>query len=117
MAVGNAVLDVILEEEFLPSVQTRSLVLAQILAELVDTYPDLLEEVRGKGFLIGLKAKVLNTDLVAAFRDKGLLTVGAGDNVVRLLPPLIVSEDDMRRARDKMVSALDEYRNRNEDKG
>jgi acetylornithine/N-succinyldiaminopimelate aminotransferase len=117
MAVGNAVLDVILEEEFLPSVQTRSIVLSQILAELVDTYPNLLEEVRGKGFLIGLKAKVPNTDLVAAFRDKGLLTVGAGDNVVRLLPPLIVSEDDMRQARDKMVSALDEYRTRNEDKG
>lgn len=110
MAIGNAVLDVVLEDNFMDEVNDKSILFRQHLAELVDTYPDLLEGVRGAGLLIGLKAKVLNLDLIAAMRDQGLLTVGAGDNVIRILPPLVISEDDIRAVRDKMVAAFDAYR-------
>ena len=106
MAVGNAVLDVILEDGFMEQVQESGIFLKQRLAELVDTYPDILESVRGDGLMQGLKCKVPNTDVVGAFRDQQLLTVPAGDNVVRLIPPLIVTEDDMREALGKMDAAL-----------
>lgn len=110
MAIGNAVLDVVLEDNFMDDVNDKSILFRQHLAELVDTYPDLLEGVRGAGLLLGLKAKVLNLDLIAAMRDQGLLTVGAGDNVIRILPPLIISEDDIRTVRDKMIAAFDAYK-------
>ena len=110
MAIGNAVLDVVLEDNFMDEVNDKSILFRQHLAELVDTYPDLLEGVRGAGLLLGLKAKALNLDLIAAMRDQGLLTVGAGDNVIRILPPLIISEDDIRTVRDKMIAAFDAYK-------
>lgn len=110
MAIGNAVLDVVLEDNFMDEVNDKSTLFRQHLAELVDTYPDLLEGVRGAGLLIGLKAKVLNLDLIAAMRDQCLLTVGAGDNVIRILPPLIISEDDIRAVRDKMIAAFDAFK-------
>ena len=110
MAIGNAVLDVVLEEGFMDEVNNKAILFRQHLAELVDTYPDLLEDVRGAGLLMGVKAKVLNLDLVAAMREQGLLTVGAGNNVIRILPPLIISEDDIRVVRDKMIAALDAVR-------
>ncbi|MEL6734856.1 MAG: aspartate aminotransferase family protein, partial [Pseudomonadota bacterium] len=83
MAVGNAVLDVVLEDGFLDAVQDKAIFMRQRLAEVVDTYPQLLEEVRGDGLLQGIKCKVTNTDVVAAMRDQHLLAVPAGDNVVR----------------------------------
>lgn len=110
MAIGNAVLDVVLEDHFMDEVNDKSILFRQHLAELVDTYPDLLEEVRGAGLLLGLKAKALNLDLIAAMRDQGLLTVGAGDNVIRILPPLIISEDDIRIVSDKMIAAFDAHK-------
>ena len=110
MAIGNAVLDVVLEEGFMDEVNEKAILFRQHLAELVDTYPDLLEDVRGAGLLMGVKAKVLNLDLVAAMREQGLLTVGAGNNVIRILPPLIIAEDDIRIIRDKMIAALDAVR-------
>lgn len=110
MAIGNAVLDVVLEDHFMDEVNDKSILFRQHLAELVDTYPDLLEEVRGAGLLLGLKAKALNLDLIAAMRDQGLLTVGAGDNVIRILPPLIISEDDIRIVRDKMIAAFEAHK-------
>ena len=110
MAIGNAVLDVILEDNFMNEVNDKAILFRQHLAELLDTYPDLLEDVRGVGLLIGLKAKVLNLDLVAAMREQGLLTVGAGNNVVRILPPLIIGEDDIHAVREKMIAAFDAVR-------
>ena len=107
MAIGNAVLDVVLEDNFMDEVNDKSILFRQHLAELVDTYPDLLEGTRGAGLLLGIKAKVSNLELIAAMREQGLLTVGAGDNVIRLLPPLIISEDDIRIVRDKMIAAFD----------
>lgn len=110
MAIGNAVLDVVLEEGFMDSVNEKARTFRQHLAELVDTYPDLLEDVRGRGLLIGMKAKVLNLDLVVAMREQGLLTVGAGNNVIRILPPLIITEHDIRDVRKKMIAAFDAVR-------
>ncbi|MEM1287633.1 MAG: aspartate aminotransferase family protein [Pseudomonadota bacterium] len=95
MAVGNAVLDVILADGFLTSVRERGRDLTQSLAALVDTYPDIFSEARGEGLLRGLKCAVPNKDVVNAARDENMLVVGAGDNVVRLLPPLIVSADEL----------------------
>jgi len=94
-AAGNATLDIMLAPKFFEHVQRVSLLLKQKLASIVDRYPDVVSDVRGDGLLIGLKAVLPAGDLVAAFRDEKLLTVGAGENVVRLLPPLIVSEAEI----------------------
>jgi acetylornithine/N-succinyldiaminopimelate aminotransferase len=95
IAAGNAVMDVMLKPGFFDHVQRISLLFKQKLASIVDRHPDVVNEVRGEGLLIGLKAVVPSGDLVAAFRDAKLLTVGAGENVVRLLPPLIISEAEL----------------------
>jgi acetylornithine/N-succinyldiaminopimelate aminotransferase len=96
MAVGNAVLDEVLKQGFLDHVDKVSNQMRQGLAAIKDRHPSIIEDVRGEGLLLGVKAKVPNTDLVAALRDQKMLTVGAGDNVVRLLPPLIISEEEAR---------------------
>ncbi|MFQ5625971.1 MAG: aspartate aminotransferase family protein, partial [Methyloligellaceae bacterium] len=90
MAVGNAVLDVILAPGFLEHVCSMSVLLKQKLAGLRDDYPDIIEDVRGEGLMIGLKCKPPNQELIDALFDERLLAVPAGDNVVRLLPPLVV---------------------------
>ena len=95
VAAANAVLDVMLKPGFFEHVQKMSLLLKQKLASVVDRHPDVLAEVRGEGLLIGLKAVVPSGDLVTALRDQKLLTVGAGENVVRFLPPLIVTEAEI----------------------
>jgi len=79
-------------------VKRASLVLKQKLASIIDRYPGVLREVRGEGLLIGLQAALPAPDLIAALRDEKLLTVGAGENVVRLLPPLIVTESEIEDA-------------------
>ncbi len=109
MAVGNAVLDVITAPGFLENVQQMSLRLSQRLAELKDRFPGVIAEVRGSGLLMGLKMQVPNTEFVAALRNEGLLTVGAGDNVVRLLPPLIIGEDEVRYATEAIERAASTF--------
>src|SRR6201986_5396513 len=98
VAAANAVLDVMLAPGFFAHAQKMSLLLKQKLASVVDRYPWILSEVRGEGLLIGLKAVVTSGDLVNALRDQKLLTVGAGDNVVRFLPPLIVTEAEIEES-------------------
>jgi acetylornithine/N-succinyldiaminopimelate aminotransferase len=98
VSAANAVLDVMLAPGFFDHVKRMSLLLKQKLASIVDRHPDVLSQVRGEGLLIGLKAVVPANDLVLAMRDEKLLTVGAGENVVRLLPPLIVSEAEIDEA-------------------
>lgn len=106
MAVGNAVLDVVLEEGFLDDVKRKALLMKQSLASVADEFPDIISEVRGSGLLLGLKCKVTNTKLHAAMRDQKALSVPAGDNVVRLLPPLTISDDEIRDAVERIrVSA------------
>jgi acetylornithine/N-succinyldiaminopimelate aminotransferase len=92
------VLDVMLAPGFFEHARKMSLLLKQKLGAVIDRHPDVISEVRGEGLLIGIKAVVPSTDLVAALRDQKLLTVGAGDNVVRFLPPLIVSEAEVEEA-------------------
>jgi acetylornithine/N-succinyldiaminopimelate aminotransferase len=93
--VGNAVLDVVLEPGFLDRARKASLLLKQKLAEINDRYPDVISEVRGEGLLIGLRCVVPNGDMITALRNERLLAVAAGDNVVRLLPPLIIGEAEI----------------------
>ncbi len=95
MAAGNAVLDVMLAPGFMENVQRNSLLLKQKLAGICDRYPDIVNEVRGEGLLVGLRAVVPAADLSNAIRDEKLLTVAAGENVVRMLPPLIVTEAEI----------------------
>ncbi len=105
-AVGNAVLDIVLEKGFLDEVNRRALRLKQALAAVKDQHPEIVEEVRGQGLLAGLKLKVPVPDVVNAAIEERLLLVGAGDNVVRLLPPLNVTEEELADGADRLSSAL-----------
>ncbi len=89
MAVGNGVLDIVLEPGFLEGVQKNALLLKQNLARICDEFPDVIEEIRGEGLMMGIKCKVANTELASACLEQKLLVVGAGENVIRILPPLI----------------------------
>jgi acetylornithine/N-succinyldiaminopimelate aminotransferase len=101
-AVGSAVMDVVTADGFLDNVQKQALLLKQRLAALKDTYPTVIEDVRGAGLMIGIKCKVPNTAFQAAAMQEKMLVIGAGDNVVRLLPPLVVNEDDITEAVHKL---------------
>jgi acetylornithine/N-succinyldiaminopimelate aminotransferase len=107
MAVGNAVLDVILEPGFLQEVERKGLLLKQRLAALKDRHPGVIAEVRGFGLLTGLRTLVPNTEFIAAARAQKLILIGAGDNVARLLPPLIVSDADIGEAIDRLEAACE----------
>jgi acetylornithine/N-succinyldiaminopimelate aminotransferase len=106
MAVGNAVLDAILEPGFLDHVQAIALRFKQELARIKDEFPNLVEEVRGSGLLTGIKVKPPYGDVVNACTAEKLLTVGAGDNVVRLLPPLNVTEAEIMESTRRLAAAL-----------
>ena len=106
MAVSGAVLDALLEPGFLEHVQAMALRFKQQLAGLQDAYPHVIEEVRGRGLLTGLKVKPPMGEVIDACSDEKLLTVGAGDNVVRLLPPLNVTEAELGEAVDRLGRAL-----------
>jgi acetylornithine/N-succinyldiaminopimelate aminotransferase len=95
MAVGNAVLDVVLEDGFLDSVQQKASHLRQQMAMLADRHPQVIEEIRGSGLLLGIKCRKVNTEVLEAMRNRGLIAVTAGDNVIRILPPLNVKETEI----------------------
>jgi len=107
-AVGNAVLDVMLEPGFLDGVVQKGLRFKQLMAALKDEHPDMVEEVRGHGLLAGvrLKEKFPAGDVMKACTAEKLLTVSAGDNVIRLLPSLTVSEDEMKEGIRRLSEAL-----------
>ena len=90
MAAGNAVLDVLLGDGFLEGVQSIGAQMMESLEAMRRRNDSVIDEVRGKGLFIGVKTKVTNMDVVNAARAKGLITVPAADNVVRLLPPLTI---------------------------
>ena len=98
MAAASALLDVVLADGFLERVRRVSLVLKQKLAEIKDRYPTIIAELRGEGLLVGLRAAVPSAELVDELRAEKMITVAAGDNVVRLLPPLIVSDEEVAEA-------------------
>ena len=95
MSAANATLDVMLAPGFLDHVKKISILFKQRLAEIKDRYPELIAEVRGEGLLLGLRAIIPAGELINAIRAEKMLTLTAGDNVVRLVPPLIVSEQEM----------------------
>jgi acetylornithine/N-succinyldiaminopimelate aminotransferase len=95
MAAGNATLDVMLAPGFFERLRRIALLFKQRLAEIKDRHPTVIAEVRGEGLLVGVRTLVPNGELVDALRAEKLLAVAAGDNVVRLLPPLIVGEADI----------------------
>lgn len=110
MAVGNAVLDVVLADGFLDHVRDVALVFRQGLASLKDRYPDIIEDIRGEGLMLGIKAKIPNTDLLMAMRAEHLLGVPAGDNVIRLLPPLTVTAEEAREGLSRIERAAEHLR-------
>jgi len=102
-AIGNAVLDVVLEPGFFEHVEKVSRRLAWRLQQLTQRFPHLVLEVRGRGLLTGVKIAPPVRDVVARLRDEHhLLAMTAGDNVLRLLPPLIVSEAEIDEGVDKI---------------
>ncbi|MCL4767337.1 MAG: aspartate aminotransferase family protein [Hyphomicrobiaceae bacterium] len=107
MAVGNAVMDVVLEPGFLEAVQQKALRLKQELARVKDEHPDVVTEIRGLGLLTGIRVKQPAADVLKACTAERLLTVSAGDNVVRLLPPLNATEAELSEAAARLSRALE----------
>lgn len=103
MAVANAVLDVINTDAFMENVRTQADRLMQQLTTLPTRYPGVIAEVRGRGLMLGLKCVVENRHLILKLMEEGLLTIPAGENVVRLLPPLIITAAEV----DAAVGMLD----------
>jgi len=102
-AVGCAVMDIVADPDFLAEVNRKAGLLRQKLEGLVASHPDVLEEVRGSGLMLGLKCKHAPADLVASGYGVEVITVPAADNVVRLLPPLNITDEEIAEA----VSRLD----------
>jgi acetylornithine/N-succinyldiaminopimelate aminotransferase len=105
MACGNAVLDVLLSDGFLDEVARKGLMLRQLLAGLAAANPDVVAEIRGEGLMQGMKLNVAPADFAAAARAKRLIVIPAADNVVRILPPLIVSDEEIRIGVDRLAEA------------
>jgi len=104
-AVGCAIMDTVANETFLAGVSRKAGLLRQKLEGLMASYPDTFESVRGTGLMLGLKCKALNTDVVAAGYDALVLTVPAAENVVRVLPALNISEEDISEAAVRLDTA------------
>ncbi len=106
MAVGNVVWDIISDEDFLAQVRRVAGTMAQGLKSLADSHPDKVAGVTGKGLLTGLQLKALPKPVQNACRERGLLVGVAGNNVLRLAPPLIIEDSDVREAVGVMDAAL-----------
>ena len=109
MAVGNAVWDIVADEAFLEEVRRVSGTVQQGLKSLADSHADKVDGVTGKGLLTGLKLKALPKPVQNACREKGLLVGVAGNNVLRLAPPLVIKDEDVRKAVAVMDEALGEW--------
>ena len=101
-AVAYAVLKEITNDGFLDNVIRNAIILKQKLSQVIDEYPDIFEDVRGEGLMLGLKCKVDSSEVVGAGYDERILCVGAADNVVRILPPLNISESDIQLGVNKL---------------
>jgi acetylornithine/N-succinyldiaminopimelate aminotransferase len=110
MAVGLAALEELTKEETLANVRDITGYFAQQLAGLKDRHPEVIEEIRGKGLLIGLKLRTSNREFMALARDQHLLIAGGGDNCVRLLPPLLLTREEASEAVEKLERACEAAR-------
>jgi len=106
MAVGKKVIDIVGQPDFLETVRRRGLYMMQRLASVIDGHSGVVGEVRGEGLLLGIRCVVPAADVVAAMRAQGLLAPAAGDNVVRLVPPLNVEESEIDEAMIRLDHAL-----------
>jgi acetylornithine/N-succinyldiaminopimelate aminotransferase len=104
-AVGCAVMDAVADPEFLAEVNRKAGLLRQKLEGLVASHPEVFEEVRGSGLMLGLKCKAVNIDVVNAGYDNEVVTVPAADNVIRLLPPLNLTDEDIAEALQRLEKA------------
>ena len=114
MAVALASFDELSKPELMDHVRSVAGYFSQQLAGLKDRYPDIIEEIRGRGLLIGLKLSgaVKNRDFMAMARDGQLLIAGGGENCVRLLPPLIITQDEAREAIEKLERTCEAARSK-----
>ncbi|WP_322891797.1 MULTISPECIES: aspartate aminotransferase family protein [unclassified Yoonia] len=104
-AVGLRVMEIVATDDFLAEVNRKAGLLRQKLEGLVAAHPDVFEKVRGSGLMLGLKCKATNTDIVRAGYGQGVLTVPAADNVIRLLPPLTITDEEIGQAVAKLDAA------------
>ncbi|MEL7092007.1 MAG: aspartate aminotransferase family protein, partial [Pseudomonadota bacterium] len=104
-AVGAKVLDIVAEPAFLDDVNRKAGLLRQKLEGLVAAHPDVFDHVRGSGLMLGIKCKLPNGDMVAAGYANEVITVPAADNVIRLLPPLTITDDEIATAMDRLDAA------------
>jgi acetylornithine/N-succinyldiaminopimelate aminotransferase len=110
MAAGNAVLDVVADEAFLAAVRATGERIRSRLEQFIGNYPDLFESVRGKGLMLGLRLKVEPRGFMQHLRDKhSLLTVAAGDNTLRLLPPLVIGDAEIEEFFEKLSAGAADY--------
>ncbi|MCB1510335.1 MAG: aspartate aminotransferase family protein [Hyphomicrobiaceae bacterium] len=106
VAVGNAVVEEVLSAGFLEDVERKGLRMKQELARIKDQFPDMVLEIRGMGLLTGIKLKPAVGDVVNACMAEKLLTVVAGENVMRLIPPLNITDDEIGEAMDRLTRGL-----------
>jgi acetylornithine/N-succinyldiaminopimelate aminotransferase len=109
MAAGNAVLDVVATPEFLAQVRDTGARLRSALEQMLPNHDHLFEGVRGLGLMLGIKMKTDSRAFVGYLRTRGILTVAAGDNVVRVLPPLIIDDADIRTFVEGLSAAAADY--------
>ena len=110
MAAGSAVMDAVANEEFLASVRERGERLRGQLEQFIGNYPELFELVRGKGLMLGIKMKVESRPFYAHLRDNHqLLTVAAGDNTLRVLPPLVIGDAEVDEFFEKLSAGAASY--------
>ena len=95
MSVGNAVMDIISEKEFLNNIKSLSKYFLFKLNKIQEKYPSVIKQIRGKGFLIGIQLYKDQTEFIKKLMDNQLLTIRAAENVVRLLPPLNVKKNEI----------------------
>lgn len=110
MAAANATLQVIFEESFLQDVVAKGEYLKKQLEARLAGLPG-LQEIRGQGLILGIETSFEVAPLLAIMREKQLLTLGAGPHVIRLLPPIIVSKEEIDEAVDRIMAAWKEYMN------
>jgi acetylornithine/N-succinyldiaminopimelate aminotransferase len=109
MAAGQAVFDVVANDEFLGQVRQKGERLRSALEQMIPNHDHLFESVRGLGLMLGVRMKTDSRAFVNYLRTKGLLTVAAGDNVMRVLPPLVIEEEHIREFVDALSAAAAEY--------
>lgn len=110
MAAGEAVLDAIAQEDIIANVRDKSAKLVSRLEQFIGNYPDLFEEVRGRGLLLGLKLKMEPRGFVAHLRDNhGVLTVSGADNTMRIVPPLVIGDEHVDEFMDKLSAGAASY--------